>query len=76
MSSVIMGIALSANGSLLATAHKDGPISLWNAKTRQLRHRFEGHSRTPAIGPVFSPTDSILAASDSGGNIVLYCVVS
>ena len=68
----IVEVALSAEGSLLATAHKDGPVSLWDAQTRRLLHRFESQFGSDVIGLAFSPTEPFLAASDWGGNIVLY----
>ena len=36
----IVEVALSASGSLLATGHKEGAVSLWDAHTRRLLHRF------------------------------------
>ena len=68
----IVEIALSASGSLLATGHKDGPVSLWDAQTRQLLHRFESQFRSQVISLAFSPIEPLLAASDWDGNIVLY----
>jgi len=68
----IVGLALSASGSLLATAHKDGPVSLWDARTRLLLHRFESKLELSVTSLAFSPTDPLLAASDWHGNIVLY----
>jgi WD40 repeat protein/serine/threonine protein kinase len=68
----IVELALSVNGSVLATGHKDGDVGLWNAQTRQLLHRFERQFRSPVISLAFSPTEPLLAASDQDGNIVLY----
>jgi WD40 repeat protein len=68
----IVQIALSANGSLLATAHIDGPVSLWDAQTRRLLHRFESQSGSTKLSLAFSPTEPLLAGSDWSGNIVLY----
>jgi eukaryotic-like serine/threonine-protein kinase len=68
----IVEVAVSAEGSLLATAHKDGPVSLWDAQTRRRLHRFESQFGSDVIGLAFSPTEPFLAASDWGGNIVLY----
>ena len=66
-------MALSANGSLLATSHRDGPVRLWNAKTRQLLHAFLGPSGSWVSSLAFSPTEPLLAAGDWGaGNIELY----
>ena len=68
----IVGIALSASGSLLATGHKDGHVSLWDAQTRQLLHPFGSQFGSSVLSLAFSPTEPLLAASDWGGNIVLY----
>ena len=78
----IVQVAWSDSGSLLATGHKDGPVSLWDAQTRRLLHRFEnqsvesvnigGQSGKSVISLAFSPTEPLLAAGDWGGNIVLY----
>ena len=76
----IVSLALSANGSLLATGHKKGAVSLWDPQTRRLLHRFESHfasqfARTAYSGLfslAFSPTGPLLAASDWGGSIVLF----
>ena len=68
----IVQIALSANGTLLATGHQDGTVSLWDAQTRQRVHRFEGVSVGLVYSLAISPTEPLLAAGDMGGNIVLY----
>ncbi len=78
----IVQVAWSDSGSLLATGHKEGSVSLWDAQTRRLLHRFEsqsgesviigGQSGKSVISLAFSPTEPLLAAGDWGGNIVLY----
>ena len=78
----IVQVAWSDSGSLLATGHKEGSVSLWDAQTRRLLHRFEsqsgesviigGQSGKSVISLTFSPTEPLLAAGDWGGNIVLY----
>jgi eukaryotic-like serine/threonine-protein kinase len=68
----IVEVAFSADGSLLATGHKDGQVHLWDPKTRQLLHSFESPFRSLVISLAFSPTEPLLAASDQDGNIVLY----
>jgi WD40 repeat protein len=68
----IVELALSANGTLLATGHKEGAVSLWEAQTRRLLHQFKSQFGSQVISLAFSPTESLLAASDMGGNIVLY----
>ena len=68
----IVGIALSANGSLLATGEKSGSVSLWDAQTRQLLRRFESQSGRQVNRLAFSPTEPLLAACDPNGIIGLY----
>ena len=68
----VVEVAWSQSGSLLATGHKDGPVSLWDASTRRLLHRFGSQFGSSVICLAFSPTEPLLAASDWGGNIVLY----
>jgi WD40 repeat protein len=68
----IVAIALSANGSLLATAEKSGSVSLWDAQTRQLLRRFESQSRRKVNSLAFSPTEPLLADCDPNGIIGLY----
>jgi eukaryotic-like serine/threonine-protein kinase len=68
----IVGLALSASGSLLATGHKDGAVGLWDAQTRRRLHRFESPFGSSVISLAFSPNEPLLAASDWSGNIVIY----
>ena len=68
----IVELALSTNGSLLATGDKGGAVRLWDAQTRQLLHLFESQFGNQVISLAFSPTEPLLAASDLDGNIVLY----
>ncbi|MBI2926750.1 MAG: protein kinase [Verrucomicrobia bacterium] len=68
----IVQVALSARGSLLATGHKDGAVTLWDAQTRRLLRRFGSQVGGAVLSLAFSPTEPLLAASDWGGNIALY----
>jgi WD40 repeat protein len=68
----IVQVALSDSGSLLATGHLDGAVSLWDAQTRRLQHRFGTQFGSSVLGLAFSPAEPLLAASGWGGNIVLY----
>jgi len=72
----IVALALSASGSLLATGHKDGAVSLWDAQTRQLLHPFGSQSGGSVMSLAFSPAEPLLAAGDWDGNIVLYNTTS
>jgi WD40 repeat protein/serine/threonine protein kinase len=68
----IVEVGLSAEGSLLATGHKDGSVGLWDAETRRLLRRFVRQFETSVMSLAFSPTEPLLAAGDWGGNIVFY----
>jgi WD40 repeat protein/serine/threonine protein kinase len=68
----IVQLALSASGTLLATGHKNGAVSLWDAQTRRLLHQFASSFGEAVLSLAFSPTEPLLAASDFVGNIVLY----
>lgn len=68
----IVQLALSASGTLLATGHKNGAVSLWDAQTRRLLHQFASPFGETVLSLAFSPTEPLLAASDWVGNIVLY----
>ncbi len=41
--SEVLSIAISQDGQLFATGHKDGKARLWNGITRQLIHVYSGH---------------------------------
>jgi WD40 repeat protein len=68
----IVQVALSDRGTLLATGHTNGRVSLWNAHTRRLLHRFESQFGSSVLSLAFSPAEALLAASDRAGHIVLY----
>ena len=72
IASNIVAVAWSPNGSLLATGHTDGRVSLWDAQSRRLLRGFESQFGKTVLSLAFSPTEPLLAASDWGGNIVLY----
>ena len=74
----ITEIALSGDGSLLATIHWNrlnrtmDAVSLWDAQTRRLLHRFKNPFGKTVNKVAFSPTEPLLAVGDWGGNIMLY----
>jgi WD40 repeat protein/serine/threonine protein kinase len=68
----IVELALSRDGTVLATGHLDGTVSLWDAQSRGFLHRFPSQFGQRLISLAFSPTEPLLAASDMDGNIVIY----
>src|SRR5437667_11850435 len=62
-SSPVHSVAISADGSLIATASKDQTVKLWNAKTLQPQLTFRGHTNS-VLAVTFSPDRKTIA---SGG---------
>jgi WD40 repeat protein len=69
----VNGLAWSPGGELLATAHQDGPIRLWDAEGGELVLQLSGH-RGWARGITWSPQAEQLATSGSDGRVVLWDV--
>lgn len=59
----VTAVAASPDGQYLATVGKDRVIHLWNAETRTLVAKFEGHSRGDVNALAFSPDSSVLASA-------------
>jgi formylglycine-generating enzyme required for sulfatase activity/serine/threonine protein kinase/sugar lactone lactonase YvrE len=57
-------VAISADGSSVATANPDGTVKLWDANTLRLHRIFRGHDG-PAVSVAFAPDGRTIA---SGGN--------
>src|SRR5205823_5740592 len=68
----VLQVTFSGSGILLATGHKDGAVRLWDTQSRRLVHRFESPFGSAVLSLAFSPTESLLAASDWDGNIAIY----
>ena len=63
-------LAVSPEG-LIASAHWNGHVTLWDSKTRQLLHTFEDHLAWVS-SVVFSSDGSHLASASADQNIFLY----
>jgi WD40 repeat protein len=61
----VQSLAVSPDGSLLASGDTGGIISLWRAETGTLVRRLEGHSKqiTESAGLAFSPSGRLLASA-------------
>jgi WD40 repeat protein len=69
----IVEVALSSDGTLLATGHEDGDVSLWEAQTRRLLRRFKRRLGWGAvISLAFSPTEPLLVAGNASGIMEFY----
>jgi WD40 repeat protein/serine/threonine protein kinase len=68
----IVQVSMSDRGTMLATGHKDGAVSLWEVSSRRLLHRFASQFGVSVLSLAFSPNRPLLAVSDWNGNIVLY----
>lgn len=66
----VRGLAVSPDGSLVATAEHAGDVVLRDAEGREVR-RLGGHERL-ASGAAFSPDGRRLATSDGGGWVMLW----
>ena len=60
----VQSLAVSPDGSLLASGDVEGIVSLWRAETGMLVRRLEGHSKSimHSGGLVFSPSGKFLAS--------------
>jgi WD40 repeat protein len=68
--------AFSPDGSILAIALFNQPITLWNIASEQVVSRLEQPDDTPIFGIEFSPDGSLLAAGHSYGNVRIWDIAS
>jgi len=61
----------SPDGAMLATAHTDGSIQLWDVHTGQPLHVLHGHGLT-CFRARFSPDGSLLASASADGNTIVW----
>jgi WD40 repeat protein len=63
--SFVNGVALSRDGSLVASAGSDGIANVWQTATGVRSHRLEGH-RGQIMAVAFSPSGDLLATAGQG----------
>jgi hypothetical protein len=66
-----LGIAVSPDGRLVATASRDASVGVWNALTGKQVRRFYGHAGM-ATRVAFSPDGKLLASGGQDSTIVLW----
>ena len=71
----VNGLAVSRDGSLLATADIDGVARIRDVSTGKLVHELRGHTRA-VTGASFSPDGSLLATSSGDFDVRLWHVAT
>ncbi len=71
----VKGIAVSADGSLLASAGADRRICLWDLRHGGARRTLEGHESS-VERVAFSPDDRLLASAGADGSVRLHEVAT
>jgi len=66
--------AFSSDGAMLATGGIGRPVKLWDVATGQVIHVIESQGNNDTFTTVFSPDDTLVAASGYDGNINLWPV--
>ncbi|MFV2069977.1 MAG: WD40 repeat domain-containing protein, partial [Pirellulales bacterium] len=71
-----LSLAVSPNGPILATGHKDGMVSLWNRKTEQIDRSLHGHDGEGIDQVAFSPDGTLMVVACWDGTGSLWDVVA
>ena len=67
----VVGIAISPDGSQIATASWDRTVKLWDYASGQVIHTLDAHP-APVWGVTFSPDGKILATSTEDGTVRIW----
>src|SRR5215217_5637449 len=68
---LLVSHAVSPDGRLLAVGHRDGTVTLTDARTLRPLHEFRGVPRGPARGLAFMPGGRLLAVGGDDGYLAL-----
>lgn len=71
----VTDIVFSPDGTLIATASRDGSLSLWNPMTGAQVFILQGHTH-PVTSVAFQPEGSLLASGDENGTLRLWNVAT
>jgi WD40 repeat protein len=70
---VVMSVAFSPDGEVLASASLDGTLRLWNVQTGQFIRSLKGH-KGYVYSVAFSPDGGVLASASGDGTLRLWNV--
>lgn len=71
----VSSVAVSADGSLIASASLDHTVRLWDARTGKTILVLSGH-KEEVYAAAFSPDNQTLASSDYDGRVIIWSVKS
>ncbi len=67
----VFGVAFSPDGEILASAHNDNTVRMWEVETRELKRTLVGH-QAAVRSVAFSPNGNILASGGMDARVLLW----